>query len=156
MESYFVFLHQKYILEFPEYYNIDIKVFQEYNIVSGPGLRFDGYGKVGYENKGHYDSLLTKIIASSEFGINDAVKKLIFALEKSVVKGIATNKNLLISILRNEDFFEANFDTSTLDKKLNKYLLSIKNGNKSDSVLKNIQSQKFPQKAEPIKSNDNQ
>ena len=105
-------------------------IIQEYNIVSGPGLRFDGYGKVGYENKGHYDSLLTKIIASSEFGLKDAVKKLIFALEKSVVKGIATNKNLLISILRNEDFFEANFDTSTLDKKLNKYLLSIKRGNK--------------------------
>ncbi len=131
-------------------------IIQEYNIVSGPGLRFDGYGKVGYENKGHYDSLLTKIIASSEFGLKDAVNKLIFALEKSVVKGIATNKNLLISILRNEDFFEANFDTSTLDKKLNKYLLSIKKENKSDSVLKNIQSQKFPQKAEPIKNNDNQ
>ena len=58
-------------------------IIQEYNIVSGPGLRFDGYGKVGYENKGHYDSLLTKIIASSEFGLKDAVKKLIFALEKS-------------------------------------------------------------------------
>ena len=131
-------------------------IIQEYNIVSGPGLRFDGYGKVGYENKGHYDSLLTKIIASSEFGINDAVKKLIFALEKSVVKGIATNKNLLISILRNEEFFEANFDASTLDKKLNKYLLSIKNENKSESVLKDTQRQKFPQKTESIKNNDNQ
>ncbi len=131
-------------------------IIQEYNIVSGPGLRFDGYGKVGYENKGHYDSLLTKIIASSEFGVNDAVKKLIFALEKSVVKGIATNKNLLISILRNEEFFEASFDTSTLDKNLNKYLLSIKNGNKSDPVLKNIQSQKSPQKTEPIINSDNQ
>ena len=62
---------------------------KEYDIVSGPGIRIDGAGKVGYLNNGLYDSLLAKVIATSEFGLGEAVRKLDFTLRMSNVSGLS-------------------------------------------------------------------
>ena len=111
-----------------------VGVISEYDIVSGPGIRFDGFGRVGYENKGLYDSLLTKVIATSEFGLDDAIRKLTFTLEKSTLSGVPTNKDLIINILKAEKFSEGLFNTSTMDKNLGKYLLPLKNNYKGRNI----------------------
>ena len=88
---------------------------KEYDIVSGPGIRIDGAGKVGYLNNGLYDSLLAKVIATSEFGLGEAVRKLDFTLRMSNVSGVETNKNLIIEILRQEVPQNGSVNISTID-----------------------------------------
>ena len=113
---------------------------KEYDIVSGPGIRIDGAGKVGYLNNGLYDSLLAKVIATSEFGLGEAVRKLDFTLRMSNVSGVETNKNLIIEILRQEVPQNGSVNISTIDNNIEVYLqklnrdtqIGVKENNKNE------------------------
>jgi acetyl/propionyl-CoA carboxylase alpha subunit/acetyl-CoA carboxylase carboxyltransferase component len=76
-----------------------------FEVPSGPGLRIDSFGYVGYETSGRFDSLLAKLIAhSSSPEFTDVVRKTYRALCEFKVEGISTNIGFLQSLLRHPDF----------------------------------------------------
>ena len=72
---------------------------------SGPGLRVDSFGYAGYTTSPAFDSLLAKVIAhapSADFGA--AAARVYRALCEFRIDGVATNIELLQSILQHADF----------------------------------------------------
>ena len=112
-----------------------IGTIKEYDIASGPGIRVDGAGKVGFKNNGLYDSLLAKVIATSDFGLSEAIRKLKFTLGMSSISGIETNKNLIIEVLNQENIGNGSVNISSIDMKIEKYLQKLKN-NSQKIVIK--------------------
>ena len=77
-----------------------------YKEPTGPGVRVDGCGYVGYAPPAQFDPLLAKVTASSSssFGSGDAshvaaVDRLLRALDEFHIGGLATNLNQLKAIL---------------------------------------------------------
>ena len=71
---------------------------------SGPGIRVDTFGYVGYRTSVSFDSLLAKVIAhspSSQF--SDVVRKTYRALCEFKVEGVSTNISFLQSVLQHGD-----------------------------------------------------
>ncbi|MFD9909267.1 biotin carboxylase N-terminal domain-containing protein [Streptomyces sp. NPDC059063] len=81
------------------------------------GVRLD----TGYEDGDtvgvHYDPMLAKVIAYAPTRA-EAVRKLAGALERTVVHGPVTNRDLLVRSLRHPDFVAARMDTSFYDRHL--------------------------------------
>ncbi|MET9676001.1 biotin carboxylase N-terminal domain-containing protein [Streptomyces sp. NPDC006482] len=70
---------------------------------TGPGIRVDtGYAS-GDAVPVHYDSMLAKVVAHAPTRA-EAVRKLAHALERAVIHGPATNRDLLVASLRHPDF----------------------------------------------------
>ena len=111
-------------------------IIKEYDIASGPGIRVDDAGTVGLENNGLYDSLLAKVIATSDFGLSEAVRKLNFTLRMSKISGIETNKNLIIEVLNQENIDSGSVNISSIDMKLEGYLQKLES-NSQKSVTEN-------------------
>lgn len=80
------------------------------------GLRYDTGIESGSEISTFYDPMIAKIIAKGS-NRNEAITRLHKALQETICTGFTTNKNFLISILENQDFIQANFDTHFLDNK---------------------------------------
>jgi len=79
-----------------------------FEVPSGPGLRVDSFGYVGYTTNPGFDSLLAKLIGyspSSRF--TDVVAKTYRALCEFKIEGVPTNIGFLQSLLRHPDL-EAN------------------------------------------------
>ena len=117
---------------------------KEYDIVSGPGIRIDGAGRVGFENNGLYDSLLAKVIATSEYGLDEAVRKLDFTLRMSSISGVETNKNLISEILRQEHPQAGSVNISTIDNNIEVYLQKLTRG--SQKTVKEDNKYEVPNK----------
>ncbi len=80
-----------------------------------PGIRVDtGYGP-GAEIPRHYDSLLAKVIAHGQTR-DDAIARLLSALEDFHILGVKTNIGYLLDVLRHPDFRAGNFDTGFLGR----------------------------------------
>ena len=109
---------------------------KEYDIALGPGIRVDDAGTVGLENNGLYDSLLAKVIATSDFGLSEAVRKLNFTLRMSKISGIETNKDLIIEVLNQENIESGSVNISSIDMKLASYLQKLES-NSQKSVTEN-------------------
>ena len=60
-----------------------------------------------------YDSMIAQLIVHGK-NRNDAIKKLIAALDETVIKGVCTNMSLLKRILNDETFIKGDYDTNYL------------------------------------------
>src|SRR5579872_3586840 len=82
---------------------------------SGPGIRRDGGMYEGWTVPIDYDPLLEKLIG---YGTNreQAISRLVRAMNEYFIGGIKTNVSLFRRILRNEDFQAGKVDTGFLDR----------------------------------------
>ncbi|HET6144539.1 MAG TPA: acetyl-CoA carboxylase biotin carboxylase subunit [Candidatus Acidoferrales bacterium] len=99
---------------------------------SGPGIRLDDGVYEGFTVSTEYDPMLGKLIAYGQDRA-EAVARLDRALEEHSVTGIKTNANLLLSILRHEDFARGEIYTRWLDERLPE-LLSGQQNQERDAV----------------------
>ena len=76
-----------------------------FEVPSGPGLRTDTFGYVGYTTSPSFDSLLAKLIgASPSSDFSDVVTRTYRALCEFKIEGVATNIPFLQSLLRHPAF----------------------------------------------------
>ncbi|MDT0403303.1 MULTISPECIES: acetyl/propionyl/methylcrotonyl-CoA carboxylase subunit alpha [Streptomyces] len=65
----------------------------------------------------HYDPMLAKVVAHAPTRA-EAVRKLASALDRAVIHGPVTNRDLLVRSLRHEEFTQARMDTGFYDRHL--------------------------------------
>ncbi len=85
-----------------------------YHSPGGVGIRFDSALYDRYKVPPHYDSLVAKIIAWAQTR-EDAIQKLLVALDECIIGGIKTNMALHRKILTHPDFIKGNVHTKLLD-----------------------------------------
>ncbi|MFI5794163.1 biotin carboxylase N-terminal domain-containing protein [Streptomyces sp. NPDC051677] len=81
------------------------------------GVRLDTGFEDGDPIGVHYDAMLAKIVAHAPTRA-EAVRKLAGALERTVLHGPATNRDLLVRSLRHEEFTSARMNTGFYDRHL--------------------------------------
>ena len=81
---------------------------------SGPYLRLDSGVEPGAFVSAHYDALLAKVIAWAPCR-DAAARRLSAGLAGARIAGPATNRDLLVSVLRSPVFLDGDADTSLLD-----------------------------------------
>jgi propionyl-CoA carboxylase alpha chain len=80
-----------------------------------PGLRLDS-GVEGVTSVGvHYDPMVAKLIAWAPSRV-EAARLLAGALARSRIHGVATNRDLLVRVLRHPSFLDGAVDTGFLDR----------------------------------------
>ena len=87
-----------------------------YKEPSGPGVRVDACGYLGYAPPAQFDPLFAKLICTSNSGVSfaSAVDRTRLALEEFHVGGLPTNLTLLKAILAHEDVRASDARTSLL------------------------------------------
>ena len=80
-----------------------------------PGLRVDAGYAAGSTVSTHYDPMLAKVIAHAPTR-EQAVRLLTSALTKARIHGVATNRDLLLKVLRSEAFRAGDLSTDFLDR----------------------------------------
>ena len=78
-------------------------------------IRWDSGVEQGYKVGTDFDPMLSKVIAWAPNRI-DAINKLARGLEKAHFGGVKTNRNFLISCLRNESFINGNTTTDFIER----------------------------------------
>src|SRR6185503_7746356 len=81
---------------------------------AGPGIRIDSGVTAGLEITPFFDPLLAKVIAWGE-DREEARRRLIAALEGTVLLGLATNQSFLLDILASDFFASGETHTTTLE-----------------------------------------
>ncbi|MFN0146943.1 MAG: carboxyl transferase domain-containing protein [Dehalococcoidia bacterium] len=75
-----------------------------FEVPSGPGLRTDTFGYVGYRTSPRFDSLLAKVVAHTPSPVfADVVAKTYRALREFRVEGVGTNISFLQNLLQHAD-----------------------------------------------------
>ena len=82
---------------------------------SGPGLRTDTFGYVGYQTSPRFDSLLAKVIAHANGDFAEVAAKTRRALSEFRIEGLATNIPFLQGILAHPEFVAANYATRFIE-----------------------------------------
>ena len=84
----------------------------------GTGVRCDGYIYQGYTIPIYYDPLISKLIT---WGINreEAINRMVRALEEYYILGVKTSKNFLVRIMGTPDFIAGKYDTHFIEKNSN-------------------------------------
>ena len=102
--------------------NADGSVLPEFGILSayeppsGPGVRVDGFGYVGYETSTAFDSLLAKVIVTHESSNFSAVcEKTVRSLAEFRIEGVKTNINFLMNLVSHSEFQKSAIDTGWVD-----------------------------------------
>jgi acetyl/propionyl-CoA carboxylase alpha subunit/acetyl-CoA carboxylase carboxyltransferase component len=90
-------------------------VLKTYHPPSGRGVRIEGYGYSGYEINPRFDSLLVKVIVHAET-FSAVCRRAVRALEDFQIEGVATNKYLLLQLLKREDIDSEVVDTGWFEK----------------------------------------
>ena len=85
----------------------------------GPGVRVDSHIYSGYDVPPNYDSLIAKIVTHAE-DRTTAIRKMLFALDETVIEGIKTNIALHKRLLTSDFFVNGNFTINTLNQFINK------------------------------------
>ena len=78
-------------------------VLHGFSVPESPGIRVDSGVAVGSRVSSHYDSLLVKVIAHAS-SREDACHLLARTLSDTYVHGVATNRDLLVALLRSRDY----------------------------------------------------
>jgi acetyl-CoA carboxylase biotin carboxylase subunit len=91
----------------------------EYHAPGGPGIRVDSAAFAGYRVLPHYDSLVAKLLAHGH-SREEAILRMIRALDEYTIKGIKTTIPLHLRVLRDLDFIQGRFSTQFLDTFLRK------------------------------------
>ena len=102
------------------------------------GLRIDTHLREGDAISPHYDSMIAKVITWAPTR-QEAIDKMIQALEKSVIEGVPTTIPLHIAILKHPQFVSGNYTTSFIEENLEE-LLSCENSIASNWFRSFIQS----------------
>lgn len=93
--------------------------FTAYEAPSGPGVRTDGFGYVGYKTSTAFDSLLAKVIVHSPGpDFSQAVKRTARALTEFRIEGVGNNLSWLYNIVTHEDFVNARVYTRWVDDQM--------------------------------------
>ncbi|MER5336477.1 biotin carboxylase N-terminal domain-containing protein [Micromonospora sp. NPDC002717] len=87
----------------------------EFGPLPGPGLRLDSGVVDGSPVGVHYDSMLAKLVAWGQTRA-EATRALAGALARAELHGVTTNRDLLVRVLRSDDFQAAELDTGFLDR----------------------------------------
>ena len=85
----------------------------------GAGVRVDSAAYSSWQIPPDYDSLLAKIVVKAP-SRKEAIKKMLTALEGTIIVGIKTNIPLHLNILSNSDFIKGNYDIQFMEKFLRK------------------------------------
>ena len=88
-----------------------------YRPPSGPGVRVDDGVESGTEVSPYYDPMLGKVITWGE-DRPEAIRKMVRALQDTVVLGVTTNIPYLLDILHHPDFQAGEITTRFLDEKM--------------------------------------
>lgn len=88
------------------------------NLPGGNGIRVDTAVYSGYTIPPTYDSMIAKLIAYGK-SREEAINKMLRALDEFVIEGIDNNIDFQINILNNEKFRLGDFDTSFISKEYN-------------------------------------
>lgn len=88
------------------------------NLPGGNGIRVDTAVYSGYAIPPTYDSMIAKLIAYGK-SREEAINKMLRALDEFVIEGIDNNIDFQIDILNNEKFRLGDFDTSFISKEYN-------------------------------------
>lgn len=88
------------------------------NLPGGNGIRVDTAVYCGYTIPPTYDSMIAKLIAYGK-DREEAINKMLRALDEFVIEGIDSNIEFQVEILNNEVFRSGNFDTSFIKKEFN-------------------------------------
>jgi propionyl-CoA carboxylase alpha chain len=88
---------------------------EEFFVPALPGVRVDSGVVAGSEVGVHYDPMLAKIIVHGPTR-DDARRRLARALAESRLHGVVTNRELLVGILREEEFAAGAIDTGYLSR----------------------------------------
>ena len=80
----------------------------------GPGIRVDGYVYEGFDIPIYYDPMISKLIT---YGANreEAIQRMIRALDEYQITGIKTSIPFLKKIMKNKDFREGRYNTQFID-----------------------------------------
>ena len=87
------------------------------NLPGGNGIRIDTAIYEGCIIPPNYDSMIAKIITHGD-SRNEAISKMKRALEETVIEGVDTNIDFLLTIIKNPNFIRGNFDTSFIEKEV--------------------------------------
>jgi acetyl/propionyl-CoA carboxylase alpha subunit len=88
-------------------------VLHGFSVPESPGVRVDSGVAVGSRVSSHYDSLLAKVIAHAS-SREEACRLLARALSDTYVHGVATNRDLLVALLRSPDYRTGDVDVDYL------------------------------------------
>ncbi|MCW2608593.1 MAG: Acetyl/propionyl-CoA carboxylase, alpha subunit [Frankiales bacterium] len=80
-----------------------------------PGLRLDTGVRSGSVVSAHYDNMLAKVIAYAPTRAQ-AARLLARALAESRILGVTTNRDMLVGVLREEEFLRGDIDTGYLTR----------------------------------------
>ena len=86
-----------------------------FDVPSLPGVRIDSGVRTGGQVSVHYDPMLAKVIAHAPTR-EQAARLLARALAETRVLGVVTNRDLLVGILREQDFLDGHIDTGYLTR----------------------------------------
>jgi len=86
-----------------------------YEEPGGPGVRVDSGIEAGSEVSVHYDPMLAKVVARGRTR-EEARRRLVDALGRTVILGVATNVSWLKRLLATEEFVRGELDTSLLSR----------------------------------------
>jgi len=86
-----------------------------YHVPGGPGVRVDTHLYQGYKVPPYYDSMLAKIIVHAP-NRQQAIRRMVRALDELVVEGIYTTTDFLKTILESESFKRGNYSTHFVEK----------------------------------------
>lgn len=106
------------------------KVDYLYFPVGNLGMRIDSDLYAGAKISPYYDSMIAKVIVLGE-NRHEAVEKLKRLLSEMVISGIKTNQNFYLTILEDQGFLDATFNTDYLERVL---LPEWKRGNADETV----------------------
>lgn len=85
-----------------------------YRPASGPGVRIDDGIESGTQVSPYYDPMLTKVITWGD-DRQEAIRKMVRALQDTVILGVTTNVPFLLDILSHPNFLSGDFSTKLLD-----------------------------------------
>ncbi len=90
-------------------------VLTAFDVPAGEGIRVESGFAAGSEVSTHYDAMLAKVIAHGPTRLA-AARRLAATLDRARIHGVATNRDLLVAILRDPDFLAARVGTDFLDR----------------------------------------
>ncbi|MBN4076146.1 acetyl-CoA carboxylase biotin carboxylase subunit [Gemmatimonas aurantiaca] len=90
-----------------------------FHVPGGHGVRVDTAAYAGYMIPPYYDSMIAKLIIKAPTR-REAIEKTLIALDEFVVEGVPTTIDFQKRILRDPDFASGNFDTSFVERLLEK------------------------------------
>lgn len=87
-----------------------------YDVPSGPGVRVDGFGYTGYATSSRYDSLLAKVICSSDGTWETTARRCLRALAEFRIEGVETNLPFLQNVVAHGNFSSGQVTTRWIDE----------------------------------------